>query len=124
MAKRILIIDDQRYIVELISQVLQDAGYQVQGCTDPRRALEIVESFQPDGVMLDLMMPEIDGLTLLQTLRRNPRTEHLPVLVCTAAVLGRSETRLFRDMGIGVLPKPFDLDELTPSVERFLGPVL
>jgi twitching motility two-component system response regulator PilH len=122
MARRILVIDDQRYIVELISQVLQDAGYQVQGCTDPRQAMEAVASFQPDGVMLDLMMPEIDGLTLLQALRRNPETERLPVLVCTAAVLGRSEMRLFRDMGIGVLPKPFDLEELTPSVERVIGP--
>ncbi len=122
MAKRILIIDDQRSIVELISQVLHDAGYQVEGCTDPRQALAMVASFRPDGIMLDLMMPEVDGLTLLQSLRRNPATERLPVLVCTAAVLGRSETRLFRDMGIGVLPKPFDLDELTPSVERFVGP--
>jgi CheY-like chemotaxis protein len=122
MGKRILIIDDQRYIVELISQVLQDSGYHVQGCTDPRQALDVLEGFQPDGVMLDLMMPEIDGLTLLQTLRQNPATKHIPVLVCTAAMLGRSETRLFNDMGIVVLPKPFDLEELTPTVERLVGP--
>lgn len=122
MAKRILIVDDQRYIVELLSQILQDAGYQVQGCTDPTQATDIIERFQPDGLILDLMMPEIDGLTLLQTLRRDPATERLPVLICTAAVLGRSETRLFREMGIAVLPKPFDLTELAPSVERLVGP--
>jgi CheY-like chemotaxis protein len=122
MAKWILIIDDQRSIVELISQVLQDSGYQVQGCTDPRQALETLAGFQPDGVMLDLMMPEIDGMTLLQTLRQNAATEHIPVLVCTAAMLGRSETRLFHEMGIVVLPKPFDIEELTPTVERLVGP--
>ncbi len=122
MAKKILIVDDQRYIVQLLCNVLEESGYAVYGCSDPHQALQILNAFQPDGMLLDLIMPEIDGLTLLQTVRRNGATENLPVVVCTGAVLGGKERSLFRDMGISVLPKPFDIDHLLPAVERLIGP--
>jgi CheY-like chemotaxis protein len=122
MAKKILIVDDQHYIVELLSDVLRDSGYLVQGCSDPRRALQLLGSFQPDGLILDLIMPDIDGLTLLQTIRQNKETENLPIIVCTAAVLNGDERSLFRDMGISILAKPFDIDKFVPIVERLIGP--
>src|SRR5579875_1059722 len=115
------VVDDQRAIVEMLTLLLGDMGVDVEGTTDPLVAHEAIATAHPDLVMLDVMMPGLDGLTLLDQLQHDPRTTSIPVVLCTAAVLSPSQSRLFADQGIGLLSKPFDVEQLQAIVEGVDG---
>jgi CheY-like chemotaxis protein len=110
------VIDDQRAIVEMLILLLADMGVQAEGTTAPRQAHDAIAAAQPQLILLDIMMPELDGLTLLDELQHDPRTTTIPVVLCTAAVLSPSQSRLFADRGIGILSKPFDMEQLRSIV--------
>ena len=111
------VIDDQRAIVEMLILLLADMGVQAEGTTAPRQARDAIAAVQPHLILLDIMMPELDGLTLLDELQHDPRTAAIPVVLCTAAVLSPSQSRLFADRGIGILSKPFDMEQLRAIVD-------
>jgi CheY-like chemotaxis protein len=111
------VIDDQRAIVEMLILLLADLGVQADGTTSPHQAHEAIAAVQPHLILLDIMMPEFDGLALLDELQHDPRTAAIPVVLCTAAVLSPSQSRLFADRGIGILSKPFDLEQLRAIVD-------
>ena len=110
------VIDDQRALVEMLILLLADLGVQAEGTTAPRQAHVAIAAVQPQLILLDIMMPDLDGLTLLDELQRDPRTAAIPVVLCTAAVLSPSQSRLFADLGIGILSKPFDVEQLRAIV--------
>ena len=111
------VVDDQRAIVEMLTLILGDMGVEAQGTTDPLQGHDAIAALQPDLVMLAVMMPALDGLALLQHLQSDPRTGAIPVVLCTAAVLNPSQSRLFADQGIGIRSKPFDVEQLQAIVE-------
>ena len=118
MPKKILAVDDERAIVRLVQVNLQRAGYEVVTAFDGKEALEKVESEQPDLVVLDVMMPYMDGFEVLQTLRKNPGTRVLPVIMLTAKA---QDADVFRGWQSGVdcyLTKPFNPMELISFVKR------
>ena len=120
MSKKILAVDDERHIVRLVQVNLERAGYQVVTAFDGREALEKVESEQPDLVVLDVMMPYMDGFEVLQTLRKNQSTRDLPVIMLTAKA---QDADVFRGWQSGVdcyLTKPFNPMELISFVKRIL----
>ena len=84
MPKKILAVDDERHIVRLVQVNLERAGYEVVTAFDGKDALEKVAAEQPDLVVLDVMMPYMDGFEVLQNLRKNPSTRELPVIMLTA----------------------------------------
>ncbi|MBC2659878.1 response regulator [Pseudomonas sp. MSSRFD41] len=107
---RILIIDDQRPNLDLMEQLLAREGlHNVLSSTQPLRALELFNSFEPDLVILDLHMPEFDGFAVLEQLnRRIPANDYLPILVLTADAT--RDTRL-RALALGArdfISKPLD----------------
>src|ERR1041385_7993346 len=90
---RILIVDDQAANVLLLERILQTGGYaNLTQTTDPRKVLEFFTVYKPDLILLDLMMPHLDGLALLTQLRsRIPDNTYLPIMVVTADVnIGRA----------------------------------
>ena len=118
MSGRILIADDDRAIRESLSRALSLEGYDVIQAVDGAAALQSVESSQPDVAILDLMMPNLDGLTVCRVLRAE--RNRIPILMLTA----RTETP-DRVAGLDAgaddyLPKPFDLDELLARVRALL----
>lgn len=118
MPKKILAVDDERHIVRLVQVNLERAGYEVVTAFDGKEALEKVESEQPDLVVLDVMMPYMDGFEVLQTLRKNPNTRDLPVIMLTAKA---QDADVFRGWQSGVdcyLTKPFNPMELIVFVKR------
>jgi CheY-like chemotaxis protein len=115
------VVDDQRAIVEMLTLLLGDLGVETEGTTDPLVAREAIAAAHPDLVMLDVMMPGLDGLALLDQLQHDPRTAAIPVVLCTAAVLSPSQSRLFADQGIGLLSKPFDVEQLQAIIEEVDG---
>src|SRR5512141_2052143 len=118
MAKRILVVDDEKHIVRLVQVNLERQGYEVVTANDGKEALEKVESERPDLVVLDVMMPYMDGFEVLQNLRRNPSTRDIPVIMLTAKA---QDQDVFRGWQSGVdcyLTKPFNPMELISFVKR------
>lgn len=85
--KTILVVDDQRETVELFSEMLCLSGYQVQSCMSSDQAVQVIRSAPPDGVLLDVMMPEKSGLTVLEFIRNDPHYQAIPVIVISAKSL-------------------------------------
>ena len=117
----ILVIDDEPANVALLEGVLSDHGYtRIQSVTDARRALETCREFQPDLILLDLMMPHVDGLTILQSIRAEETTVFLPVLVLTADVAEETKLRALRAGATDFLLKPFDQFEALLRIGNLL----
>jgi CheY-like chemotaxis protein len=115
---RVLIIDDEPSIRRLVSIVLEDEGYAPLAVASAPEGLAHIASSPPDLVLLDLMMPEMDGEEALRCLRLLPGGSEIPVVIMSAAV-----TLAHSIAGVqGVLDKPFDLAELLVAVERATNP--
>jgi DNA-binding response OmpR family regulator len=117
----ILIIDDDAANVALLEAILQDAGYQcVKSITDSRLALDACENFQPDLVLLDLMMPHVDGFTILESLRFEAGAILLPIVILTADTNMESRLRAMRAGATDFLLKPLDHAEVLLRVANIL----
>ena len=120
--RKILIVDDEDDIRAVAALCLETiAGWEVctatSGSEGIRRALET----RPDAILLDVMMPEMDGPTTFQHLQQDPHTRSIPVLLLTAKVQGADQRR-FADMGVAaVLSKPFDPLTLGLQISAALG---
>lgn len=88
---RIMIVEDSEPAMIQLQDILSNAGYQTLFAKDGREALEIIFVTKPDAVILDLMMPEVDGFEVLQTIRNDDRTVNIPVLVLTAKTITKEE---------------------------------
>lgn len=118
MPKKILAVDDEKHIVRLVQVNLERAGYAVVTASDGKEALEKVQAENPDLVVLDVMMPYMDGFEVLQNLRRNPATRDIPVIMLTAKA---QDADVFKGWQSGVdcyLTKPFNPMELLSFVKR------
>jgi CheY-like chemotaxis protein len=115
----ILVVDDEPDIRSVVGQVLREAGYRVLAAANGAEALERMHEQPPDGVVLDLSMPLMDGKSFLAACRADPAYTHVPVALFTTAtnVGGIAETLDVQ----AYLSKPFDLDELTEAVARLVG---
>ena len=110
---KILVIDDEPANVALLEELLAEAGYtRVEGITDSRIALENCRSFEPDLVLLDLMMPHVDGFAILEALRSTPAGLFLPVVVLTADVNEETKRRVLDAGASDFLLKPIDHHEV------------
>jgi len=116
--KKILAVDDEKHIVRLVQVNLERAGYTVVTANDGKEALQKVSDENPDLVVLDVMMPYMDGFEVLQNLRRNPSTRDIPVIMLTAKA---QDADVFKGWQSGVdcyLTKPFNPMELLSFVKR------
>lgn len=113
---RILIVDDQRELADMLSNVLIDEGYDVTVCSDGSEAIRCIKDVQPAAMILDIMMPETDGFEVLRQLRNDPSGKRLPVVLMSAAWRANEKQRqIGTTLDIAptvVLPKPFELAEL------------
>ena len=118
MPKKILAVDDEKHIVRLVEVYLQRAGYEVITAYDGREALEKVKSESPDLIVLDVMMPYMDGFEVLRTLKADETYKDIPVIMLTAKA---QDADVFRGWQSGVdcyLTKPFNPMELLTFVKR------
>ena len=117
---KILVIDDEPNIVQTLQDRLEMNDYQVVTAANGQAGLEKATSEQPDIVLLDVIMPIMDGLEMLERLRKNEATSNIPVIMLTA----RSQNQdVARANGFGIedyVVKPFDLSELLEKIEAIL----
>jgi CheY-like chemotaxis protein len=120
---RILHVDDEPDIREVVELSLGlDPFFLLQSCGSGKEALAVAAEWQPDFILLDVMMPVMDGPATLVHLRDNARTAGIPVIFMTARAQAREVDR-FRSLGaVGVIPKPFDAMTLAASVRSYVQP--
>jgi putative two-component system response regulator len=118
---KILVVDDEPANVALLEDMLAEGGFtRVQSVSDSRLALEICENFEPDLVLLDLMMPQVDGFTILESLRETEGESFLPVIVLTADANENTKLRALRAGATDFLLKPFDQLEVLLRMTNLL----
>lgn len=118
--KRLLLIDDDPNLILLVKDYLEFRGYEVITAENGREAIEILEADIPDMIICDVMMPEMDGYSLVKHVRDNPRTSWIPVLFLSAK--GQSQDRV-KGLNTGAdvyMVKPFEPEELVAQVESSL----
>src|SRR6266581_4018535 len=119
---KILIVDDQESNVLLLQRLLQQVGYTtLESTTDPRVGLRLFSEFQPDLILLDLMMPHLDGLAVMRELaNRIALDDYLPILVLTADVTPEAKQQALAAGAKDFLTKPFDAVEVVLRVQNLL----
>lgn len=117
---KILVCDDERHIVRLIQVNLERQGYQVVTAYDGKEGLEKIKAEKPDAVVLDVMMPYMDGFEVLKNLRRDPATEALPVIMLTAKAQDKDVFEGYHYGADMYLTKPFNPMELISFVKRII----
>ncbi|MGK7902072.1 MAG: response regulator [Hormoscilla sp.] len=120
--KQILVIDDEADIREVAQLSLEiSSGWEVMTAASGRDGLATAEAQQPDAILLDVMMPDMDGPTTFQKLQNNPSTKNIPVIFLTAKVQAAEQLR-YAQLGVTtVLTKPFDPVMLANQIAAALG---
>lgn len=120
--KRILVIDDEEYVREVIQICLETvAGWEVIVADSGSSGIELAQKEQPDAILLDVMMPEMDGIMTFKKLQLNKLTSYIPIVLLTAKAEVAQEQEL-TDMGIkATIPKPFEPLELPNQISKALN---
>ncbi|HAM38922.1 MAG: hypothetical protein A2474_04010 [Elusimicrobia bacterium RIFOXYC2_FULL_34_12] len=119
MAKKILIVDDEKDVVEVIAMYLEKEDYEVASAFDGLEALEKITNEKPDLVILDVMMPKLDGHSLNIRLKENPETKDIPVIVITGKGHLKEIITARKDVTIvDYLEKPFQMQELLEKIKK------
>lgn len=119
--KKILIVEDEESLLKLESILLTSKGYQVRGAANGTAALEAIAADPPDLVLLDIMLPEIDGFEVCQRIKQNEATKHIPVIMLTAK---KSREDMSRGEKVGAdwyITKPFKSAMVIETIQRFLA---
>lgn len=121
-APKILVADDEAFMLRLLEMTLKKGGYNVVSCRDGKEALAAAASAPPRLIVLDIMMPGLDGLGALRQLKENPATSDIPVVVLSAK--GHALTRVEAETAGAVLflAKPFSPNQLLGEVQKILAP--
>jgi CheY-like chemotaxis protein len=121
MAKKILVIDDEKLIVEVTRVLLESNGYEVVSATDGREGFDTARAEEPDLILLDLMMPVLDGWGTLELIRDEESTRSIPVIIFTAKEMA-SPSKLVKDRGASdYIAKPYEIEDLLNKVRDLLA---
>ena len=116
--KKLLVIDDDSMVVKLIKDLTTAAGYSVASANNGQDGLELASHQKPDVILLDIMMPEMDGYKVAHQLKASPLTAGIPIIMLTAVCFDMNK-QLALNMGVAdYVTKPFDIKELLAKVER------
>ena len=116
----VLIADDEPEVVDLVQIVLQTEGYKVQSASNGRKALDKITEHPPDLILLDVMLPEMTGLMLLEHLREDPALSKIPVIMLSVVVTDPEVRMALEGGATAYLSKPFEIRELVWLVNRAL----
>lgn len=120
--RRIICIEDEPEMIDLFKLILTRRGFEVIGANGGRQGLELVKEMKPDLVLIDLMMPDMDGWEVYQNIKANEDTQHIPVIVVTAKAQS-----IDRVLGLHIakvndyIAKPFSPSALLESIEQVLS---
>lgn len=119
--QRILVVEDNERNLKLIRDVLQFAGYEIVEATSGEQGVALAQDCEPDLVLMDLQLPQMDGTEALRLLRESPRTRGVPVVAVTAFAMREDRERAFGAGFDGYLQKPISIRALPEQVRGFLA---
>jgi len=118
--KLILVADDEPDIVTIVEMILRSQGYDVLKAANGLEALELAERHNPDLILLDIMMPDMDGWEVLRLLHVDPSTAEIPVAMISAKTGSRAKITSMQEGAVDYITKPFDSRELLTKVREIL----
>jgi len=119
--QRILAVDDDKDILEVLKYILEESGYQVHTLSDGNKLIEQIKEFSPDLILLDIMLGNLDGRELCRDVKRKQETHNIPVIMISASHTARTINNNNDDGPDDFLAKPFDITDLLTSIERQLA---
>ena len=120
MSKKILLIDDEKDFIETVSFSLTTNGFDVSTAPDGPSGIEKARSYKPDLIILDLMMPGMDGHEVARSLKSDKATADIPIIVLTATVTKELGQKVRETKATDYMIKPCDLDELFKKIKSIL----
>lgn len=123
MKKRILIVEDEASIVDLLTLVLSREGYDIFSCQTGRDAIAMMKQVHPHLVILDVMLPGLDGISIVKIMNQDPLLKMIPVIITSALV---ESARLYQGLPQvkDFAAKPFVLTDFTAKVKKYIGDTL
>ncbi|TKC10227.1 response regulator [Pedobacter polaris] len=109
MKKRVLVVENNKDILELISLVLDEAGYDIHAFTNDKDIFDLIKTFQPDAILLDIIQPTLQGTELCRQIKEAEGTSHIPVIVLSTHPQIQKVKEVCADE---IVEKPFDIDGL------------
>lgn len=124
MSNAVLIVDDEREFTFIAGEILKSRGIEVHEAHDGIQALKELRTFTPDVILMDMMMPGMDGMSLLQILQAKKQWSSIPVIIVSARVFPKDRENARRAGIDGFLEKPFSAQELQDAVHPYLNPAV
>jgi two-component system, chemotaxis family, response regulator PixH len=121
LTRTILIVDDTPSEMELIRYYLQEGGYSVVGMESAKDALDHAIAQQPDVIITDVVMPGMSGFELCRSLKKNPLTHHVPIIICSSKSQEIDRLWGMKQGANMYLTKPFTREELLDAVQKVVG---
>jgi len=118
--KKILIADDRSEVVELVKVTLEGEGYRTIDASDGREALEKIRKEKPDLILLDIVMPKMNGFEVLSRVKKDPKTKEIPIVMLTAQGQKVDQEKGRRLGARDYITKPFSLSHLLNKIEEIL----
>jgi DNA-binding response OmpR family regulator len=115
---KVLIIDDEKLLVKSTCMALAHYGYTVKGAQDGETGIKAAREFCPDIILLDIMMPGMDGWQVLEKLKQNEDMRHIPVIIFTAREYSDGKALALKSGAVDFVPKPFDINELAALLDN------
>lgn len=119
--KKILVVEDEQALLTLQSMLLSIEGYTVEGVMNGQTALDVVETMKPDLILLDIMLPEVDGFQVCRQLKSNEATRHIPIIILTAK---KSKEDLIMGEQAGAemyITKPYKTSMVIEAIQKLLS---
>ena len=117
MAKKVLVVDDEPEMLNLVKFTLEHGGFEVSTCDNGRLAWDAITKVKPDLLILDVMLPGIDGYSLQLKISKDNATKNMPIIVLTALEPSKTLFQKFTQV-VGFMTKPFKTDELLEAAQR------
>jgi DNA-binding response OmpR family regulator len=124
MQRRILIVDDDEPLATILTYALRNEGYQVDWVNDGMKALSYLGVNRPDLIVMDIMMPNLNGMETMRITRQNELMDGVVILALSAKKLTEREARELETLCDGYIPKPFGVEHLLGTIDALLAPAL
>lgn len=117
---KVLVVDDEPNVLKSLVQFLTIEDFEVESASNGPEALEKVESFHPELILLDVMMPGMDGFEVLEKIKEMPKHQNTPIIMLTAKDQSSDVLKGYQSGATSYLVKPFNLDELVETINQTL----
>jgi len=118
--KKILIVDDEIDVVEVVTVLLEHEGYEILKAYDGQEALDVIENVTPDLIILDIMMPKIDGVEVCKRMRKQEKLNEIPIVMFSAKLSAIDKKESFDAGADGFISKPFNARGFIAGIKTYL----